>query len=89
MEETILKLENSCNISIPQEEKDEDDDLFEAVESSAEPEILMAGMTAAQLRAFPGYQAKREVRFSSARTAQLTFFAVVESCLQISLFLNS
>ena len=35
--------------------------LFHALESAAEPELLMADMTSAQLAAFAAYQTKREV----------------------------
>ena len=35
--------------------------LFHALETAAEPELLMADMTAAQLAAFATYQTKREV----------------------------
>jgi breast cancer 2 susceptibility protein len=35
--------------------------LFHSLETAAEPELLMADMTAAQLAAFAAYQTKREV----------------------------
>lgn len=48
---------------LPENDVEEGAKLFRLLENSAEPELLMADMSATQHAAFTAYQAKREVKY--------------------------
>ncbi|KAI5076154.1 hypothetical protein GOP47_0008219 [Adiantum capillus-veneris] len=59
-EDTVIRMERECMPFMPENETDEGAKIFQLLESSAEPELLMADMSAAQHAAFSAFQAKRE-----------------------------
>ncbi|KAH7434005.1 hypothetical protein KP509_07G096700 [Ceratopteris richardii] len=59
-EEAVMRMEQECLPLMPECDLDEGAKIFQLLEKSAEPELLMADMSAAQHAAFSAYQAKRE-----------------------------
>ncbi|MCO5582656.1 hypothetical protein L7F22_036554 [Adiantum nelumboides] len=59
-EDAVIRMERECMPLLPKNGMDEGAKIFQLLENSAEPDLLMADMSTAQHAAFAAFQSKRE-----------------------------